>query len=156
MTNRPLWADPLRFLGKNGWNHDGRSLAVRLSYRQFTAMKTTPSSDRRASERFDVVGSLWGQLELPEVATVVNVSSAGLLVEAGSCPVLNSVHAVRMLVDGDAVSVDAVVRHCHLAAEGRYRIGLEFVTVPTTVLMSIEQLGADAQVEVIDLEASRS
>jgi len=116
----------------------------------------TPSTDRRTFERFDVLGSLWGQLELPEVATVLDVSSAGLLLEAALCPVLNSVHAVRMLVDGDAVSVNAVVRHCRPAAEGRYRIGLEFLTVPTTVLASIEQLGVDAQIEVIDSEASRS
>jgi hypothetical protein len=116
----------------------------------------SPSTDRRAYERFDVLGSLWGQLELPEVATVVDVSSAGLLVEAMLCPVLNSVHAVRMLVDGESVSVDAVVRSCRPAADGRHRIGLEFLTVPTTVLLSIEQLGADAQVQVVDSEASRS
>ncbi len=118
-------------------------------------MKTL-STDRRAFERFDILGSLWGQLELPEVATVLDVSSTGLLVEAPLCPVLNSVHAVRMLVDGDTVSVDTVVRHCQPAAGGRYRIGLEFLTVPTTVLASIEQLGMDAQIEVIDSEASRS
>ncbi len=115
----------------------------------------TPSTDRRAFERFDVHGPLWGRLELPEVATVVNVSSAGLLVEAGLRPVLNSVHAVRMLVDGDAVSVEAVVRHCRPGRDGRYRIGLEFLMVPTTVLVSIEQLGADAQVEIVDSEVSR-
>jgi hypothetical protein len=116
----------------------------------------TPSTDRRAFERFDVLGSLWGQLELPDVATVMDVSSAGLLVEAMLCPVLNSVHAVRMLVDGEAVSVDAVVRHCEPVSEGRHRIGLEFLTVPSTVLASIEQLGVDAHVNVIDSEASRS
>lgn len=116
----------------------------------------TPSTDRRAFARFDVVGPLWGQLELPEVATVVNVSGSGLLIEAASCPVPNSVHAVRMLVDGDPVSVDAVVRHCRPGSTGRFRIGLEFLTVPTTVLVSIEQLGAYGQVEVVDSEASRS
>ncbi|MEQ1726826.1 MAG: PilZ domain-containing protein [Vicinamibacterales bacterium] len=116
----------------------------------------TPSTDRRASERFDVVGPLWGQLELPEPATVVNVSSAGLLIETALRPVLDSVHAVRILVDGDAVSVDAVVRHSRPGLGGRHRIGLEFVTVPTTVLVSIEQLGAGASIEVLDSEASRS
>lgn len=116
----------------------------------------TPTTDRRAFERFDVLGPLWGQLELPELVTVLNVSSAGLLVESPSCLVLNSMHAVRMLVDGDAVTVEATVRHCLPAGEGRHRIGLEFVAVPTTVLTSIEQLGAGAQVEVIDSEASRS
>ena len=116
----------------------------------------TPSTDRRAHERFDVLGSLWGQLELPEVATVLNVSGAGLLVESELCAVLNSVHAVRMLVDGETVSLDAVVRHCEAADGGRHRIGLEFLAVPTAVLATIEQLGAGAQVEVIDSEASRS
>lgn len=133
-------------------------MAVRLQcrrYRPFTSMKI-PSTDRRAFERFDVLGSLWGQLELPAIATVLNVSSTGLLVDAALCPVLNSVHAVRMLVDGEAVSVEAVVRHCEPGQDGRSRIGLEFLTVPTTILVSIEQLGASAQVEVVESEASRS
>ena len=67
-------------------------------------MKTL-STDRRAFERFDILGSLWGQLELPEVATVLDVSSTGLLVEAPLCPVLNSVHAVSIPVDGDSIAV---------------------------------------------------
>ena len=127
----------------------------RLSYRPFTLMKTPPTN-RRAFERFDVLGSLWGQLKLPEVATVVNVSSTGLLVEAPLLLVLNSVHAVRLLMGVDAVSVDAIVRHCRPWRDGQYRIGLEFLTMPTTILVSIEQLGAGAQVEVVDSEASRS
>ena len=116
----------------------------------------TPSTNRRAFERFDVLGPLWGQLTLPELATVVNVSSTGLLVEAPLCPVLNSVHAVRLRVGVDAVSVDAIVRHCRPWRDGQYRIGLEFLTMPTTILVSIEQLGDGAQVEVVDSEASRS
>jgi len=116
----------------------------------------TPSTDRRTYERYDVVGSLWGVLELPEIATVLNVSSTGILIEAGICPPLNSVHAVRMLVDGDAVRVDTVVRHCRPGPLGAMRIGLEFLTAPTTVLVSIEQLGADKQVAILDSEASRS
>jgi hypothetical protein len=116
----------------------------------------TPSTDRRANERFDVLGALWGVLEFPEIAKVINVSSVGLLVEAALNPVLNSVHAVRMLVDGDAVSVDTVVRHCRPGPAGKNLIGLEFLKVPTTVLSSIEQIGADKQIEVIDSGASRS
>lgn len=117
----------------------------------------TPSTDRRIYERFDVLGPLWGMLELPEKATVVNVSATGLLVEAAVSPVLNSVHAVWMLVDGEEVSVDTVVRHCRPAVEsGRNLIGLEFLTVPTTVLSSIEHFGAHKQIEVIDLGVSRS
>jgi hypothetical protein len=133
----------------------GRSLAMPPDYRPFHPMKT-PSTDRRAHERYDVLGALWGVLELPETALVLNVSSQGLLVEAPLSPVLNSVHSIRMLVDGDAIMVDAVVRHCRPAGSGRHLIGLEFLTVPTTILNSIEQLGADKQIEVIDSGASRS
>ena len=116
----------------------------------------TPSTDRRIFERFDVVGALWGVLELPETATVLNVSSTGMLIESNLCPPLNSVHTVRILVDGDPVLVDTVVRRCHPTAGGQMLIGLEFLTAPTMVLASIEQLRADKQIEVIDSEASRS
>jgi len=116
----------------------------------------TPSTDRRVYERFDVLGTLWGVLEFPELATVIDVSSSGLLVESALCPVLNSVHAVRMQVEGDPVLVDTVVRHCRPGSRGLHLIGLEFLQVPTTVLLSIEQLGADKQIEVVDAEASRS
>ena len=109
----------------------------------------TPSTDRRVHERFDVLGALWGVLELPETATVIDVSSTGMLIEAGLCPPLNSVHSVRILVD-------TVVRHCSPGAGGQMLIGLEFLTAPTMVLASIEQLRADKQIEVIDSEASRS
>jgi hypothetical protein len=116
----------------------------------------TPSTDRRVYERFDVLGPLWGMLELPETTSVINVSSTGLLVEASLCPVLDSVHAVSMLVDGEPVSVETVVRHCRPGAPGRHLIGLEFLTVPTPVLSSIEHFGASKQIEVVDLGASRS
>lgn len=114
------------------------------------------SIGRRVDERFDVLGSLWGVLELPETATVLNVSSSGLLVETPLCPTLNSVHVLRMLVDGDFVTVNSVVRHCRPGPSGTYLVGLELLEVPTTVINSIEQLGADKQIEVIDAGASRS
>ena len=102
-----------------------------------------PSTDRRAHERFDVFGTLWGVLELPETATVINVSSTGLLVESPLCPILNSVQVLRMLVDGDPVTVASSVRHCRPGTSGNHLLGLEFLEAPTTVLDSIEQLGAD-------------
>jgi hypothetical protein len=124
-------------------------------YRSKTRMKI-PTTDRRVHERFDVLGSLWGVLELPETATVLNVSTTGMLIEAAVCPTLNSVHAVLMLVDGDAVRVDTVVRHCRPGAGGRTCIGLEFLTPPTPVLTSIEQIGADKQIEILDSEVTKS
>jgi hypothetical protein len=116
----------------------------------------TPSTDRRVYERFDVVGALWGVLELPETAAVLNVSSTGMLIEAAICPPLNSVQTLRVLVDGDPVLVDTVVRHCRPGLGTVMQLGLEFLTAPAMVLASIEQLSADKQIEVIDSEASRS
>ena len=116
----------------------------------------TPTTDRRVHERFDVLGSLWGVLELPETATVLDVSTSGLLIEATLCPPLNSVHAVRMLVEGDEVRVDTIVRHCDPGSGGRIRIGLEFLTPPGPVLASIEQIGADKQIEILDSEVTKS
>jgi hypothetical protein len=116
----------------------------------------TPTTDRRVHERFDVLGALWGVLELPETATVLDVSTLGMLIEATLSPPLNSVHAVRMLVDGDQIRVDTIVRHSRPAAGGRMRIGLEFLTAPSPVLASIEQIGADKQIEILDAGATKS
>lgn len=103
----------------------------------------TPSTDRRAYERYDVLGSLWGVLELPEAATILNVSRTGLLVETTVNAAPNAVHRVDMLVDGEPVRIHAIVRHCYAVERGIHRIGLEFLEVPTTVVMSVEQLGAN-------------
>lgn len=116
----------------------------------------TPSTDRRAHERYDVLGALWGVLELPELATVLNVSTSGLLIESALSPVLNSVHSVRLTVDGNPVRVQAIVRRCRPTTTGGNLIGLEFLELPTPLLTSIEQLADDKQIEVIDSGTSRS
>lgn len=116
----------------------------------------TPSTDRRAYERYDVLGALWGVLEMPEVARVINISTTGLLIEAALSPVLHSVHAVRLTVDGAPVLVDAVVRHCRPGTPGKQLIGLEFREIPTSLLASLDHLSADKQIEVIDFGTSRS
>lgn len=135
------------------------ALANRLQfhrgYRRLPGMKT-PSTDRRAYERYDVVGALWGVLEMPEVARVLNASTTGLLIEAALSPVLHSVHAVRLAIDGEPVQIDAVVRHCRVGSEGKHLIGLEFRDIPTSLLASLERLSADKQIEVIDFGTSRS
>ncbi|MBS1819437.1 MAG: PilZ domain-containing protein [Acidobacteria bacterium] len=116
----------------------------------------TPTLDRRAHQRYDVLGALWGVLELPEPAIVVNVSTQGMLIDAPICPVPNSVHALHILIEGEPVTVDAVVRHCRSHPDGRHLIGLAFLHAPATVLSSIEQLGAGHPIQVIDSDVSRS
>jgi PilZ domain-containing protein len=103
-------------------------------------------SDRRAQTRFDVIGSLWGVLELEEEARLRNVSANGVLLDSPVPMALDSTQEIRLEVDGQDVTVEARVRHVRLqsgdAVEPRYVIGLEFVEPPLSVLQSIEQLSA--------------
>ena len=116
-------------------------------------MRTT--SDRRAHDRYDVIGALWGVLELPEPATIVDVSPDGILLEAGISPVLDSAQTIRLLVEGELVSVETTVRHARPARDGRHLIGLQFFQAPEAVIGLLEQFQADSQVEVVDAGATR-
>lgn len=114
------------------------------------------SSDRRAYERFDVVGTLWGVLELPEPARIVNVSRSGALIDAPVEPILNSVRSLRLRVPDGDVSVEAAVRHVRPAEPGRFLVGVEFVAAPASVLTSIEQIGAGHELDLFDSGAASS
>lgn len=92
---------------------------------------TTPKTDRRTDERFDVLGTLWGVLEIPESAAVVNSSDTGMLVESTACPVLDAVQLARVDVDGVQTTVQSAVRHVRPIDRGKYLVGLEFVKPPT-------------------------
>jgi hypothetical protein len=113
--------------------------------------------DRRAHTRFDVLGDLWGVLELPEPARILNVSGTGMLIEAASAAVLGSVQTIAVLVEGEMVRFDTRVRHVKpMAQPGRFLLGLGFEAVPTSVLVSIEQLGAAHHAEVFPSSLPKS
>jgi hypothetical protein len=114
----------------------------------------TPTTDRRAHERFDVVGSLWGVLELPETASIVNASGTGLLIEANVCPVLDSVHSTDINIEGESLRVNSVVRHLHPGGAGKFLIGLEFHQPPATVSTAVEQLATEQRTKVHDPDVS--
>jgi hypothetical protein len=106
-----------------------------------------PSADRRHGERFDVVGALWGQLELTESAQIRNVSTTGALIDSPLPAALNSSQPLRLVVDGHEVKVEAHVRHVRRVPVDRgalrYLLGLEFSSPPVSVVQSIEQLAAN-------------
>jgi len=110
-----------------------------------------PMADRRHGERFDVVGALWGQLELTESAQIRNVSTTGALIDSPLPAALDSSQPLRLVVDGHEVKVDAYVRHVQrIGVERgapRYLIGLEFASPPVSVVQSIENLGANLSSE---------
>lgn len=106
-----------------------------------------PMSDRRQDERFDVVGSMWGVLELNEPARIENVSLTGALVDSPVPAALGSTHLLHLVVDGQDVKVEGLVRHVHAMPQGarqeRYVIGVEFSSPPLHVVQAIEQLGSE-------------
>ena len=108
-------------------------------------------SDRRSQPRFDVIGTLWGVLELREEARLRNVSSTGILLDSPFPMALDSAQTIRLAVDGQGVSVEARVRHVHPQSderrEPRYVIGLEFIDPPLSVLQSIELLSLGVSLE---------
>ena len=105
-----------------------------------------PLGDRRARIRLEVVGVLWGTLEATPTARVLNISRTGALIESPMGVPLESVQTVRFTVGGEAVTVDARVRHLRRvpgAATPEYLVGVEFVSAPEALLNSIERLGID-------------
>jgi hypothetical protein len=106
-------------------------------------------TDRRSQPRYDVVGTLWGVLELSEEARVLNISATGALVDSPFPCAVDSTQAVQLSVEGHDVTVDSRVRHVHLepgsGPEPRYLIGVEFISAPLSVLQSIEQMGIKAR-----------
>ena len=99
-------------------------------------------SNRRSEVRYDVVGALWGQLELHDEARLRDVSVGGALLEAPISAALDSTQIVQLSVEGQQVAVEARVRHVRgLPMERgfpKFLIGVEFVALPTSVLQSIE------------------
>lgn len=91
-----------------------------------------PLGDRREHVRLDVVGTLWGDLEIDAVARLVNISDTGVLIAAAGAPPVNSVQPLWLRIDEREVRVDARVRHARrvLTDDGReeHLIGLEFVS----------------------------
>lgn len=99
-------------------------------------------SDRRDHERFDIVGALWGQLEVGEPARVVNVSTTGVLLETCIAFALGAEQTLQLMVDGQPVLVDSLVRRVSPLHSGpfRFEVALEFVATPLPVISSVEQL----------------
>jgi hypothetical protein len=88
--------------------------------------------DRRARPRFEIVGDLWGSVDIRETLTVLNLGRGGALVESGMAFAPDLMHAVLAAPNGESYPIVVRVRHSTLTeGEGRraYRVGVEFVDV---------------------------
>jgi hypothetical protein len=86
--------------------------------------------DRRGKPRYDVVGELWGTLEMAVRLTVRNASPAGALLESRVPLAPDSVHLLRLSGDERDTATRVQVRHVNPAATGgsTYLIGVEFLS----------------------------
>jgi hypothetical protein len=87
--------------------------------------------------RLEVVGALWGTLEVHKQARVRDLNQDGALLEY-PVPVLpDTVHAVTFEHNGERVSLDVRVRHVRQSSgpDGAlvYLAGVEFLSVPAAL-----------------------
>ena len=83
--------------------------------------------DRRAQVRLEVVGALWGSLEIRKRARVVNISEHGALLLSPIPLSPNTVHTVEMNRDGHVMTTEVRVRHARPTADGSFHVGVEFL-----------------------------
>jgi hypothetical protein len=101
-----------------------------------------PLGDRRGRIRLEVVGLLWGTLEVSNQARVVNISSAGALIDSPVPAVVESTQAIWLTLHGYQIKLRARVRHLSRIVsaggdETSYRIGLEFLEQPASLLEAL-------------------
>jgi hypothetical protein len=106
-----------------------------------------PLGGRRAQVRFEVLGTLRGTLELTEAARIINISANGVLLESGARVALGSLQELQLTFDGQPTRVAARVKRLVPLTDhsGRYLIGLEFLSPPSSLIESIAQLSGELE-----------
>jgi S-adenosylmethionine:diacylglycerol 3-amino-3-carboxypropyl transferase len=99
--------------------------------------------DRRRKVRLEVVGALWGTMELAEPARVVELSAGGALILSPVAAAPDAVRVVTLEVAGELVTVDARIRHLRAVPATdteptRYLLGVEFLAMPAALSHSVE------------------
>lgn len=102
--------------------------------------------DRRSDLRFEIIGQLWGSLEIVEPLPLRNVGRGGALVESRLPLAADSVQPVRFVFQGRTRDLQTRVRHVIpiVGPEGRerYLVGLEFVEPGEETLADLDRLVA--------------
>jgi hypothetical protein len=84
--------------------------------------------------RLEVVGILWGTLEVHKQARVCDLTQDGALLEYPVPVVPDTVHAVTFTHDGHRISLDVRVRHVRTGRSVGgtivYLAGVEFLSTP--------------------------
>jgi len=99
--------------------------------------------DRRSAVRLEVVGALWGTLEVRRQARILDLNHDGALLEYPVPVVRDTVHTVALEHNGHRFNLDVRVRHVRAAqSHGAvvYVAGVEFLAVPD----ALAELAAEA------------
>jgi hypothetical protein len=99
--------------------------------------------DRRTEMRFEIIGQLWGALDVIDYLPLRNLARGGALVEAPAPLGAESFRALRFGFDGTNQEVTVRVRHVtpRRTAQGeRYLVGLEFVEPSAAALDQIDRI----------------
>jgi hypothetical protein len=102
-----------------------------------------PLGDRRRRIRLEVVGSLWGTLEVDRQAHLMNISRTGALIVSPVPAAIDSTQSLKLTIEGHEVKVSARVRHLQRVQDPtsyspQYRIGLEFLEAPDVLVQALE------------------
>ena len=102
-----------------------------------------PLGDRRGRIRLEVIGLLWGTLEVSNQARVINISRNGALIASAIPAAIESTQAVRLMLHSEEIKLRARVRHLKRVSgtgdeDAHYQIGLEFLDQPALLLQALE------------------
>lgn len=113
--------------------------------------------DRRARPRYDIVGDLWGTLEVALPMPLKNVGRGGALFESHVALPAESLQRITFDIDGQPTTTQVRIRHVQPQPVGpgdmRYLIGVEFVGVSPALAGHIERLLAATTGEQAGAEA---
>lgn len=113
--------------------------------------------DRRRRPRFEIVGELWGTLDIVTPLPLRNVGRGGALLESRRTLPVDSVHPVMMTSDSGGAGAQVRVRHVNPvpgpAGEEYYLIGLEFLALPASVAAQVDRWTAMLPAGPPDAEA---
>jgi len=92
-----------------------------------------PLGDRRARVRYDVVGTLFGRLDLGTSVRILNVSTIGALFSSSQPMPLGVRQSVLFTVQGKQFAVGVVPRRIEQierAGHPEFHVCVEFVSIP--------------------------
>ena len=110
----------------------------------------SPLADRRTRSRYEVIGVLRGTLEVSEPARVKNISRTGALIETATPIPVGSIQSVQITLEGHSSRITSRVRHITQIGQPpapTYAIGVEFVSPPEALTISVTNLIAESHAE---------